>query len=324
MPSLCPMQAFHTCLPLNPVINVSPIQVSEFVKTTDANSLAEARESWEKDGYAILHETIDFAVIDSVASHIKQHLPDRTTSGKGTSFDEGSTRITDAWIDVPQIRNLAEHPAVLKFIRQLTGRDAMPFQTLSFKYGTQQPAHSDIMHFGTVPQGLMVAAWVALEDIHPDSGPVLYYPGSNKLPVAYLEDLAVPDGGGNPESYFGYETALEQQILPGLEVRPALLKKGETFLWSANLFHGGSTINDTRLTRLSQVTHYYLEGAERYWVPRASNIRRGRIAERGGPWHCVDNCSSICDDPYYAQLYWHAYSLYCGKEKAKRNDRDEN
>merc|ERR1711879_205668 len=113
MPSLCPMEAFHKCLPLNPVTNISSVQVSEFAKTTDANSLAKARQSWEKNGYAILHKTIDFAVIDSVANHIKRHLPDRATSGKGTSFDEGSTRITDAWIDVPQIRELAEHPAVL-------------------------------------------------------------------------------------------------------------------------------------------------------------------------------------------------------------------
>ena len=49
-----------------------------------------------------------------------------------------------------------------------------------------------------------------------------------------------------------------------------MMKKGDTLVWSANLLHGGSVVKDTSRTRKSQVTHYFLTGAEKYWAPRHS------------------------------------------------------
>ena len=48
----------------------------------------------------------------------------------------------------------------------------------------------------------------------------------------------------------------------GLEMeRASEIKKGQTFIWAAGLIHGGSRQNDDSQNRLSQVTHYYFEGA---------------------------------------------------------------
>ena len=47
--------------------------------------------------------------------------------------------------------------------------------------GSQQGAHSDSIHMTTYPIGYLSAAWIAFEDIHPDSGPQLFYPGSHRL-----------------------------------------------------------------------------------------------------------------------------------------------
>ena len=33
----------------------------------------------------------------------------------------------------------------------------------------------------TEPLGYLIAIWVALEDVTPDSGPVYYYPGSHRI-----------------------------------------------------------------------------------------------------------------------------------------------
>ena len=58
-------------------------------------------------------------------------------------------------------------------------RGAFSFLTLNFRVGTQQLTHSDIVHLPE--RGLMSAAWVALKDIHPDSCPLVWFPGSHKL-----------------------------------------------------------------------------------------------------------------------------------------------
>jgi molecular chaperone DnaJ len=50
----------------------------------------------------------------------------------------------------------------------------------------------------------------------------------------------------------------------------ALIKRGQAFIWAANLFHGGSPVTDPDKTRLSQVTHYYFRGCS-YFTPLASD-----------------------------------------------------
>lgn len=64
----------------------------------------------------------------------------------------------------------------------------------------------------------------------------------------------------------------------GLEVTAAEdMKYGQTLIWAAALIHGGMPVKDKSSSRLSQVTHYFFEGADFYWVPRLSDISRGHI-----------------------------------------------
>ncbi|MBU9629624.1 phytanoyl-CoA dioxygenase family protein [Burkholderia multivorans] len=51
--------------------------------------------------------------------------------------------------------------------------------SLNFRVGTQQPLHTDAVHFSSIPQRSMCGVWVALEDISPESGPVQLVLGSH-------------------------------------------------------------------------------------------------------------------------------------------------
>jgi hypothetical protein len=55
-----------------------------------------------------------------------------------------------------------------------------------------------------------------------------------------------------------------------------LAKKGQAFIWTANLLHAGSRQTDPNLTRWSQETHYYFEGCS-YYSPMESDPFYGRI-----------------------------------------------
>jgi ectoine hydroxylase-related dioxygenase (phytanoyl-CoA dioxygenase family) len=113
----------------------------------------------------------------------------------------------------------------------------------------------------------MCGVWVALEDIDMQNGPLVYYPGSHKLPVVTIETVAP---GPGPEHYPLYEAHIEKLVKDrGLTPHHAVLKKGHCLVWASNLLHGGSVHRDKGRTRHSQVTHYYFEGCQ-YYQPLSS------------------------------------------------------
>lgn len=173
-------------------------------------------------------------------------------------------RFRNGWHDIASVRELAIYPEVLAALGQLWGRKALAFQTLNFPIGTSQKAHSDTIHFHTEPSGFMAGVWVALEDIDATNGPLVYYPGSHKLPTMNMPDLGLQAGR---EHYPEYEDAIAKLIVDE-QLKPELgtVRKGEAIIWHANLLHGGHPHEDTSRSRHSQVTHYFFENC-RYYTP---------------------------------------------------------
>src|SRR3954454_3714018 len=91
-------------------------------------------------------------------------------------------RNQDAWRADEDVKRVAINPRILEILEKLYGRPAFAFQTLNFAVGSQQPAHSDSIHFSSSPEGFMCGVWLALEDIDADNGPLIYYPGSHRWP----------------------------------------------------------------------------------------------------------------------------------------------
>lgn len=181
-------------------------------------------------------------------------------------------RFQDAWSEVEAVRRLATLPEVMDMLELLYGRQAVPFQTLSFRVGTQQETHSDSIHFSSQPARFMCGVWIALEPIDRDNGALHYYPGSHRLPILDLNDLGLI---ATPEeidtNYQTYVETLQSMISAhGPRKEVAIMDRGEAIIWAANLYHGGEPIRDPGRTRFSQVTHYYFEGCS-YFSPLTSN-----------------------------------------------------
>ncbi len=59
----------------------------------------------------------------------------------------------------------------------------------------------------------MCGVWVALEDIDMDCGPLVYYPGSHKLPEVTLTDIGVTADASNYPKYEDYiENLIEDRV----------------------------------------------------------------------------------------------------------------
>ena len=207
--------------------------------------MAAIARQYHTDGYAVIPGVVSDDVIMRVIEDMIEPLSERN-------------RVQDAWKFSSAVRELAVMPEVLEVLRVLYGREPVPFQTLNFEYGTQQRAHSDTVHFSSLPRRYMCGVWVALEDIDTRNGPVFYYPGSQRLPDPFFQRFGLEAGLA---SYPDYEVAQEALLAAhGLAPVEFHAKAGDILIWSANLVHGGRPILDDGRTRWSQVTHYFFDG----------------------------------------------------------------
>lgn len=189
-------------------------------------------------------------------------------------------RLQDGWKQSAAVAELALLPKVMDILRVCWGRKPFAFQTLNFPVGTAQHFHSDSVHFSSEPQGFMCGVWVALEDIHQDSGPLEYYPWSHRLPYLQAKDVGYQQREGTvPDQTIFHEawtTALTESQLNAEQFLPQV---GQALIWTANLIHGGAAVHDASKTRWSQVSHYYFDDC-RYYTPMLSDWPKGSISWR--------------------------------------------
>jgi len=193
----------------------------------------------------------------------------------------GERRIQDAWRFDEDVRAIAANQVVIDLLSKLYGRKAFPFQTLNFPVGTQQEAHSDSVHFSSLPERFMCGVWLAMEDVGPDAGPLFYHPGSHRWPImtnALIGRRGYGSGLASAQDPYGPAwRALCDQY--GVPEEAFFARKGQALIWCANLLHGGSRQNDPTLTRWSQVTHYYFDDCI-YYTPAFSDEVLGRLDMR--------------------------------------------
>ncbi|MEM7351822.1 MAG: phytanoyl-CoA dioxygenase family protein [Acidobacteriota bacterium] len=168
-------------------------------------------------------------------------------------------RIHDLHSHSQAARGLYLNRQIFDWINLLLGEEAVAIQSLFFEYGSQQLLHRDPVVVPVASHGHMIAAWIALEDISPDCGPLTYIPGSHRLP--YFEtapgDYRFDAQRMGPELVErGMAWEADQRRRHGLEPQAFTPKQGEVLLWHASLAHGGSEVRDETLTRQSFVVHY--------------------------------------------------------------------
>jgi hypothetical protein len=238
-------------------------------------------EALHRDGFAV----IDFPEpdLDRLAADIAASLFDGLPwedwrAGRLDALD----RASDAWRTNASVRRIAANAEVAALLSRIYGRAAFPFQTLNFPIGSQQAPHVDLIHFASAPENFMCGVWVALEDVAPGAGPLVYYPGSHRWPVFYNEHIGRPapfaDRIGDQVEMFDQVWA---ELREHFGVEPVAFhpRKGQALIWAAGLHHGGAPHTDRTRTRMSQVTHYFFEDCA-YWTPLMSNTFAGRIGFR--------------------------------------------
>lgn len=244
---------------------------------------------YHEKGYLIIDLNLDDEQIKEIVKDMYTALEDPTTKYHAKHFTyTDSQRIFENWRKSQAIANLTIHPKILKTLSFLYDKEPFPFSTINFIKGSNQPLHSDIIHFHSVPALWMAGVWVALEDVDESNGTLRIVPGSHKWPLYEYHNLNLthPDQLQNGEeiNYRQYENFLIDLI----KVKEAKdlnvnLKKGQALIWASNMLHGGCNvegITDFNKTRLTQANHYFFKGCKEYYHPMFSSPLEGKYAKK--------------------------------------------
>ena len=248
------------------------------------NELEEIKSKFDNDGYIIFNIN-DNELIDAVNLDIKNHLESGQfkTNSKIYSYNE-SPRIVESHKFSENCHKLAKHPSVMETLAHLYSSKPLAFSTINFIESTQQPLHSDYVHFGTVPELLLAGTWIALEDINPDSGPLQIVPKSHKFDI-FEFSMVSPDLPSSISDVKRLYSLYEEWVKEYLEsnsiqaITPEM-KKGDCIIWAANLLHGSPERKDLTLQRKSQVTHWSFGDVKMHYNPNFSIPSKEKFTER--------------------------------------------
>ena len=135
---------------------------------------------------------------------------------------------------------------------------ALSVSDLNFPNGTVQHFHSDAVHHA-YPHGFMRLGGSGRHQYGERAAGVF------RAAIACLisrQEISASDAdvkAASPQVLF--ESYWRDQVKQeGYPCRLFTARKGDVLIWHANLLHGGSAVKNKRLSRWSQVSHYYFEG----------------------------------------------------------------
>ena len=249
------------------------------------NNLKKIATDMHEKGYTIIDLKLSDVFINSINKDISKALQKGDIKKNPKIYHYNKfPRIVEAWKYSKNVARLANNKELKKVLKFLYDSKPLPFSTINFIGGTEQPFHSDYIHFGSLPHKYLVGAWVALEKTNKYNGALSVIPGSHKFPLIDYQDLKQKKPLNIIElekNYRVYENYIKQLIkLKKLKPKELYLKKGEVILWAANLLHGGSNVKNKKLTRRSQVIHFHFKDSEVYYNPGFSEPKKGLYVDR--------------------------------------------
>lgn len=223
-----------------------PIDRSDFVPVTAV------QQNWMRDGIVILEKLIPDELIDHYCK-VREKLQ-----------KPGGWRSPVPYMHYPQIKDISLYEPLSDALRLLIGTPMGLHLNLTGWISTERAWHQDDYLNPSHVMAHYLAVWIALDDIHPDSGPFEYVPGSHRWPLLrreklmpYLEDGAfmTPDWPTRAEEVVTPACVAEIQQR-GAKVQQFVGRKGDVLIWHGRLLHQGSKPKVPGMKRKALISHY--------------------------------------------------------------------
>jgi phytanoyl-CoA hydroxylase len=145
-------------------------------------------------------------------------------------------------------------------LSEISGKpeDFQLVQTMFFDHSVTRP-HQDWIYLDSRPNGHLIAAWVALEDIYPEGIRFFVYPGTHNFYPKSSYDSANKE---SCEIFYGEFLAEIDRLLESDDyiMYAPPLKKGDVFFWGSRIIHGSTPGTNPDLRRRSIAAHFLPNG----------------------------------------------------------------
>jgi len=234
--------------------------------------------SWREQGFLKLDNAVDHRLIDDYLDELETlkarspsplYVTSSTLEAPAPFSAEvfagnSSSRIVDDYFYSESARRLLFHPSITDYLSLFLASEPVLTQSLSFETGSEQAVHQDTAFVRMNAPMKFIGVWIALEDIQPGTGELVYYPGSHLWPdflfSRYFKHYD-SDRDGEAQLHNWLAWIHEQARERSQPLSSFFPKKGDVLLWHPALAHGGAPINNDRGTRRSLVGHYCAKGA---------------------------------------------------------------
>jgi hypothetical protein len=167
------------------------------------------------------------------------------------------------YMNHPELLRLITWKPLFDQVSELIGEPAGVHLVLSGWRSSTRNWHQDSYLNPREVGDFYAAVWIALQDIHEDSGPFQYVPGSHRWPQVTRARIlaALPNNQRDKDWPWHSERILtplfEREIgKRGIEPVKYLPKRGDVLIWHSRLLHRGTRPIDTQLERRALIAHY--------------------------------------------------------------------
>jgi phytanoyl-CoA hydroxylase len=230
--------------------------------------LADQRRFWDENGFLLLPRFFDAVHLERIERSVEEAwrrrprsvvVDDLVTSRRrriSEVSEEDRThrfKLNDLYLEFQPLREVSLDGRLVALVESLLGDAPVLCNTLNLRESSEQDYHSDSIYMTPLTPGALVAAWIALEPVRPDAGPLVYYPGSHKIPPFPFSGGLHAVDAEMPRWATYIQSEIERR---GLVSEVLRAEAGDVFLWHGNLLHGARKIENPSSTRKSLVCHY--------------------------------------------------------------------
>jgi hypothetical protein len=218
----------------------------------DEAGLDPDQKFWRDNGYVIKRGFIPDEMLDRYTEIRRRH----------PSVNGWSCPVP--YMHVAEVRDLSLYPPMMDLMERLVGEEMGLALNLTGWVSTDRNWHQDDFLNPFFINSWYAAAWIALDDIHPDSGPFEFVPGSHKWPVMRSQKVRLYLQPGERDTPHWpklaervINTVAEAKIAEsGLPIERFHAKKGDVLIWHGRLMHRGTVANVPGMKRPSLIAHY--------------------------------------------------------------------
>ncbi|RZL11232.1 MAG: hypothetical protein EOP40_03530 [Rubrivivax sp.] len=232
--------------------------------TAFSSSSAAAHDYYLEHGYVVMDQVVPHAHIDRLMKlyqgqilHSKAKFYRQNTNVYDANRMTPAGHVIQSFLDIhhykkfPDFRQAALDlyfsDELLGALSNVTGYGKHNLmQSMLFDANATTPPHQDWWYLDSVPNGKLLGAWIALEDIHEDAGRFFVLPGTHHVQM-HEANLAHSDWLARMKNFMVSH--------PDMVKAPAL-KKGDVLFWNSRTIHGSLPTRDMQYSRKSLTAHF--------------------------------------------------------------------